>query len=375
MLVNADAFKSALSKSMKGAARNKLLPITEFVAMRNSDKSLSLFTTDGTNYVEVKIPIISLEDDVDGFYAVVPVEKLYKLVTKFGSGNVALKRLSNNKLCVNYCHSTYEIECSVDETGEMVNYPNPMKKFMKEFFGEKLVEISKSMVDVIANTCKSSLAMTVEEPVYTNYFVGKDSVIATDTYKICSIETNLIDDTKLFSSALVDLLTMFDKEKIFLAYNDQDEYLFSDNPADFYSMRVFGHFANGVDEYAADEIKALVNSSFAHTCAVKRSELLSALDRIALFVGVYDNKAITLRFDAEENRIVLDTVTGNGYESIDFIEPTEDDSDFTCSIDVDMFTQQVKAYAGDSVNISYGLDGSIKLQDGKVTQIIALLEE
>ena len=54
---------------------------------------------------------------------------------------------------------------------------------------------------------------------------------------------------------------------------------------------------------------------------------------------------------------------------------SENQIDFTCSVDILMLVQEVKAISNDLIEIYYGDDSSIKLIDGNITIVIALMED
>ena len=84
---------------------------------------------------------------------------------------------------------------------------------------------------------------------------------------------------------------------------------------------------------------------------------------------VYEDGAVSLSFDAEG--LTVDSAYAS--ESIAYA----DDSgvgDFTCRTDVATLLTQVKAQDGDEIIIQYGKENAIKIIDGKVTSVVALLE-
>ena len=44
-------------------------------------------------------------------------------------------------------------------------------------------------------------------------------------------------------------------------------------------------------------------------------------------------------------------------------------------IDIEMLTSQIKANGADIIELQYGLDSSIKLVDGNLIQVIALMDD
>ena len=71
---------------------------------------------------------------------------------------------------------------------------------------------------------------------------------------------------------------------------------------------------------------------------------------------------------------MLSTVSSLGSELIKYAD-SKNFHDFIGFIDIEMFYSQVKANSADIIEIQYGEDNAIKMIDGNVTQIVALLDE
>jgi hypothetical protein len=66
-------------------------------------------------------------------------------------------------------------------------------------------------------------------------------------------------------------------------------------------------------------------------------------------------------------------MASNGIERVDYTE-SKDTIDLTIKINIDRFRNQLKAYSSDVVDLYYGSDICIKLVDGDLTQVIALIK-
>jgi hypothetical protein len=128
----------------------------------------------------------------------------------------------------------------------------------------------------------------------------------------------------------------------------------------------------GVEDYAIDAINGLLDEKFNSSCKVSKVNMLALLDRILLFVGVYDNRAITLTFT--EEGIDISSKQSNGIETIKYLE-SKNPKAFTCAIDIVMLMDQIKANESETIEIQYGNDKSIKLVNGDITQVIAFLDD
>jgi len=345
-----------VNRAVKGASQNKLITLTTLMAIQLKDKKLTLITTDASNTLYV------MQDGVEGddFYCVLQVEQFSKLVSRLTCENTTLE-LDDNILLVKG-NGTYKIELPLDENGDAIQYPDPVAEM--GISGDRK-EIGLSVVKTILNTNKAALAVTMEQPEYTGYWVG-DKVVATDTEKICGLNTKFFDTPALISAETMDLLGVMTEEKIEV-YEQEDilEFVTKD-------CIVFGHKMEGLEDYAIDAITGLLEEEFQSKCKISKNDLLALLDRIALFVGTYDNKAITLTFT--EKGIDVSSKQSNGVETITYME-SKGFKPYTCQIAIDVLIQQVKANSADSIELQYGNEQSIKIVDGNVTQVIALLED
>ena len=353
--IKTDIFKELVSRSIKGASMNKLIPLTGLMAIQLKDNEVTLITTDASNYLYVK------QDNVvgDEFYVVVQVEQFSKLIGKMTCENITLE-VDNGILNVKG-NGEYKIELPLDEEGNTIQFPDPVADIATKI---DKTEVALATIKTILNTIKPALAVTMEVPVYTRYYMGQ-RVVATDTYKVSSLDADVLHtDPILISAETMNLLDVMTCEKI--DFFKVDDVLLFDTP----DCIVYGHAMEGVDDFQIDAIGSLIEQEFDSKCKLDKSAFLSILDRIGLFVGQYDNKAIVLTFT--ENGVDISSKTSSGVETLPYIE-SEDFKPYTCDIDIEMLNTQLKANTGDAIQLQYGDSRSIKIVDGNVTQIVALL--
>ena len=368
LTVNSAVLNELISKAIKGAGNNKLIPITSMICIEEKDNELRLTTTDATNYLYV----CSKEFESDtGFYVTIQVDTFSKLIQKMTCEKVTLE-LENNVLTV-IGNGKYKIELPLDENGEPVKFPDPLSTsfiIAKDDSQEVTYHnntIKKAVIDSIINTAKSALAVTMEVPCCTGYYMG-DKVIATDAYKVCGMNVTLFDTPKLLRAETVDLLSVMDDGDIavFSPIEGKDLIFQTDN------VILYTREMSGIEDYPVDAITELLKSDFESVCKVSKSAIMSMLDRLALFVGTYDKGAVILTFTKEG--LLVSTKADSGQEIIPYID-SNNFKDFMCFVDIEMLQSQIKAQVGDVVTIYYGKDNAIKMVDGNVTQIVCLLEE
>lgn len=355
MKIKTEQLKELVNKSIQGAGNNKLIPLTQFIGICGFEGRLVLTTTDATNYFYV----CGKDIDVVKFNVTVFAEQFAKLISKMTCKEIELTVVDNTLEVKG--NGTYTLELPLDENGELINYPDPYADVPNmEFDGT--IQVSK--VKAIVESIKPSLATTMELSSITNYFVG-NSVIATDRYKIASYEDTITNDEILVSAQLMDLLALFD---------DKIEYKIGDNYMIFNSENcwLYSKQKDDISEYPIDAIESLIGEKFKSVCKVNKNEFIALLERIALFVGKYDDRAVRLYF--EKNGIRVCNKSRKSNEVIDY-NNSKGFKAYDCIISVDMLLSQLKAYAGDMVEIHYNNDKCIKFVDGNITQIVALMSD
>lgn len=353
--IKTEVLKELLAKAVKGAGENKLIPITSLMELQFRREDLRITTTDMVHFLQVCGDLESCEEP---WSIVAEVDRVAKLISKTTTDKVTIED------CGNYIEITgngkYTIDIPLDENGERISYPTVETEITNN------IVTNRTVLDLVYKSCKSSVAKTLEVPVYTNYYVG-DIVLATDTYSISSVGISLLDGNNvLIPQELMELLMLIDEEKV-------DVSLCKNNYARFSApnIEIIGKLSGDMSEYAVNEITELVNQEFDSTCAFSVTNMVNALERIALFVGPYDDGAIKLTFT--EQGISIESKKSNGVEVIPYTD-SENYTAFTCTINITMLLAQLKAISADKVTMQYGAENSVKLIDGSVTQVIALLE-
>lgn len=359
MKVNTEKLKEMVSKSINGASNNKLIPITQLMGITKKGDNLMLTTTDATNYLYITDKANPVENDMQ---VSVPVEQFSKLISKMTCKEVELV-IGNNALVING-NGTYEIELPLDENGDPIIYPNPSAEYFDGGDIEYTGKISAEDVSVIIDTIKPSLATTLELPSITNYYVG-DKVCATDRFKIASFDVGMFKEECLVSSQLMDLLNVIADGTISYFINGE-VMMFQTNIGEVFCKNV-----EGTEDYPIQAINGFVEQDFKSVCKVNKNNFIALLERIALFVGKYDDKAINLYF--EKNGIRVSNKSRKSNEVIEYSD-SKNYEQYDCTIDIDMLMTQLKAYNGDVVELHYNNDTCIKFVNEDIVQIISLME-
>lgn len=356
MKIKTELLKELVGKAINGASNNKLIPITQLMGIKKTESCFMLTTTDATNYLYVRGEVEPVENDMQ---VTVFADQFAKLISKMTSKEITLEVLNGALQVIG--NGDYTLELPLDENGNFIQYPDPYAEVADiNYTGT----IKPSEISVILDAVKPSLASTMEMPVITNYFVG-ESVMATDRYKVASFNKQIVTEETLISSQLMNLLSLTDKDiKYFISSNHM---IFENDDITIYSKQ-----SDDVSEYPVDVLENLIRQDFKSVCKVSKNEFIALLERIALFVGKYDDRAVRLYF--EKNGIRVSNKNRKSNECIDYVD-SKNYEVYDCTINVDMLLSQLKAYAGDMVELHYNNDSSIKFVDGTITQIVALMTE
>lgn len=353
--------KEMVSRAVKGVGNNKLIPITGLMSVGLKDGELTIITTDGTNYLYVKANKIV----GDNFNVTVSADVFSKLISKMTSEDVTFDFRPDITMLEITGNGKYRIELPLDEDGQLIKYPDPVEKLGFDSDKYDTTVLNRSTVQVILETLKSALAVTMENPCYTGYYVG-DQVVATDTYKIASMGVKIFDSPRLLSPEFMNLLGVINTEKINVSI--MGDKIVCSTP----DCTVYGVVMDCIDEYSIDAISGLLDTEFDSFCSIPKTAFVQLLDRLSLFVGAYDKNEIRLTFTRDG--LHVSSKASTGVEIIKYIS-SENFIDYTCTIDIEMLMQEVKAIQSDVIELHYGTDNAIKLVDGNITIIVALLEE
>ncbi len=355
--IKTQLLKDLVSRAVKGASKNKLIPVTSLMEIKVENNVMSLMTTNGANYLKVKQEGVAGES----FYAVVEIDTFSKLVAKTTSDDVTL--LLEGVSMQFKGNGSYTIALPVDENGQPIKYP----QFVFEKEKASVVDVENTTIQHILNTHKSAVATTLEVPCLMGYWIG-DKVLTTDSFVVCCSDTDLMKGEKpvLIHSELMDLLAVLNQEAV-KVWMLEDQLLFETD-----NTLIYGHQLSGIEDYPVEGVEGYLHTEFEHNCTVSKDIMLSVIDRLKLFISPYDDGGVCLRFTAEG--LQVSTKKNTGSELIPY-EQSENFIPFQVSVDVEMLKAQLNAVKKPQVTIWYGAETAIKLTSDKQTQIIALMEE
>ena len=357
MQIKTTKLQEMVSKAVKGVGANKLIPLTEMIAIKLEGGVLTITSTDINNYLNITAKV-----DGEDFYVVIQAEQFSKLIARTTSENVNLEVSDNELKIIGNGEHTVPVVLD-DETGEMLIYPDPSKDFDR---GNKIGSISGDILRTILSEIEPSVASTAEIPQYTNFYVG-EFVMATDTYKIGWLDVKVFDEPKLISVPTMDLLEVLSGDQVIQVFESNGKLLFvSEEWGTLYAPAM-----PNIDSYQVDKIMAYIQQSYPSKCVLPKLEILQLIDRLSLFVDSNDDGAVTIAFGKDGVKIA--SKQSNSVEVVPYLS-CENFADSNGVMYLDMFRSQAKAQTGDTIELHFGDGKSLKLVDAptKVTSIVCL---
>lgn len=357
MKVVTSRMKEAVNKAIKGAGFNNLIPITSMIGIKLSGGKLRLLTTDMTNTLCIIIDKVA-GDDMD---ITVDADKFGKLIVKTTSEDIDLS-VKDDVLFVK-ANGTYKIPLISDEEG-LISFPD-----IKMLSDIKTIDCKTKLSSVMQayNINKSALAKTLENPALTGYYCD-DTVISTDANVITFNGFKMFDNEEpiLISAQQMQLLTLNTKEDIEVFIGRASIQFVTED------VIIDGALMEGIEDFPADDVKAYLDEAFTSSCKVPKDLLLSVLDRLALFIEPYDKNGAYFTFGRKG--VNIHSKKDASTETINYVE-SKDFEPFVCCVDIPMLKEQLQANPDDTVKICYGNENALKIESGKVIQVIALLED
>lgn len=346
-------FQDMVARATKGASENKLLPITSMMCIQVKDNVLSLTTTDTANTLTVRADKIQGDD----MYVVVPVKQFSTLIARSDCDSITLEYKDGNLFV--HGNGDHKIEVPMDEDGE-IKFPE--YQFNKSGDGEI---INLSSIKNILDINKASIANTIDAPCLCGYYVG-DMVITTNEQTICLNDMNVMGGDYLLSPEMVELLSLSKQEKITWWY-DGSFFLFETD-----DMVLYGAEHDEKDRFPVDDVKGYLDVAFPSHCRLPKVALQGLIDRLVIFIQPYDKNGANLTFTKEGVKIT--SKKANSDETISYVESSNFEP-FMCCVDIPLFKSLIDANPEETIDLWYGNDACIKMTAGKVTQVLALLED
>lgn len=327
--------------------------------------TLSLLTSDSVTYLKV------MQEGINGtdFCAAVEPVLFSKIVAKLSAEETTLKQIYNksNKLTgisIQSGSGQFKIPVELDfNTDEMTYLKFP------SIISDNPEIIHLSSIKKILQTNKPAipeLIMSPDSVCYSGYYCDTDVTTTDGLSKIAITQIKLFNEPTLLTSRCIDLLGLMTEEQIKVHRKDDCICFETSN------MMISTREISQKKSFLVDRCRNYLSNNLGHTCSVKKSDILSVLDRIALFVSPKDNDLILMSF--KQNGIYLSTIGLTGQETVSYINSTNWEDLMVCP-NLTMLKSFISNQLGDTVTFEYGSVESLKFIGDNYSQIISLSKE
>lgn len=352
---NTETLKKLVSYAIQGAGLNDKIELSTYIGISVSNNTLYLNTTDGTNYLRVTDSC-----DADDMDITVDAETFSKLIGKINSDTIDLAVVGNTLVVTG--NGTYKLGIIPTESGNPFIFPD-----VYPIISESIGSISASDLLIINSTIKASLSSVVDS-VYSSYYFG-DVIASTDRYMMSVFNRKIFDTPYILDRQFVDLMCLGNVD-VTLSRNS-DTIISNAHLTDTCEISVCAKIPTNTADFNVSGVDAFMGLETPSFCRIKKAQLLDLLDRLSLFVDKFDQGAIELHF--MNGYAEISSMASSGVECVEYTE-SKDFKDTIIKINIDRLRNQLKAHNSDIVDIYYGSDMCIKLVDGDITQVIALIK-
>lgn len=358
MKLKTSELQSAIAKAVKGATNDKSYPITECIGIKDVPSGLMFTTTSGVNYLYVFMECEPCEINIT-----VDVDKFAKLISKITKEEVELT-VKDNILYITTASGEYKIGLQLDEKGEPIKFPDPAEKFDGP---EKKLNLKDIKSIIQYNKC-SLLTEVKSAPCYSNYYIGKDNVISTDSNRLCKNLVSISDKPILLSPETVDLLDIMDEPEVEMILGDEAVLFRTEK------VEVYGNLPEGFESYnkTVNAISSTIDAELTANCKVSRQELLNVLDRVGVFVDQkYDKNVVKLDFT--KDGITVTSMSSNASDEVEYSE-LQNYVEYSCLLNISLLVSLLKSHDSDKITLFFGNEKIIKVVEGDVIQALALVK-
>lgn len=354
MKVNTKTLRSMLGR-VSACKPTNLLEITNYYELEFTQDGLNLNATDGTNYMTVTDDTCKTDNPIS---IIVKGDQFTKLINKTTTDDVDLIVKGSYLQVVG--NGVYKVEIVEDEI-----YPK-FKIEISDSYKVSLDDMKRAI-----NGGKYAKSGVPNDGVLFSFLLRDNELTTADAIKVYnkSIEGAMGNLSALISPSLANMVMSIDVDDVEISVNAENTLIMfmGDN------VVVGGAIVEGAEEYP--DLSEMFNAPYPYTVEVDTQLVLQAIDRLGLFVSIYDKGIIDIVFTS--TGITLAT-SSKSHETIPFvanIDPLESDATYMVRVNCKYLQDIFNAIGEPSVFIEFGEDDIIKFVTTDTTMLLATADE
>lgn len=347
---------------------NRLSPITEYWHIFGDGNEVSFVAYDGDDFLKV---IIESKSEID---VMVNATQLSRLVDRTSTKNVTLKY--NDGQLVFKGNGEYFI----DVVSENEDYPT-YDEYLPEDIGDMdPLKLKTSQFADIFNINSSAVSTTDADGIYTGYVLKDSSAITTDLVKVCISSSVDFGQELLLPAKLLQVLATLQDEDLYVWVFDTEAGDNESKPCILVtsaSIELFGPLMSGLEDYA--DISSITESEFEQSVSIPTVNLLSAIDRLSIFIKSYDKGTVAVTFKNDgvkfESNITQDSRSEEFIKYSNVLGKDSKAKEYACILNSELLLDILKTIPEKEFTLSYGNESAIKIEANNAEYYLALQED
>ena len=353
-----EVLRNMLNKAIKVCSFNDLLPLTSLVEIETNEKGLSVKTTDNVTTLIITEAIEGLAPSK----VVVDVNIITALVNKITTEEIEL--IVSDKALTVTGNGVYNLNIRVDETGEVVKFPT----IDQELINSASKEFNFKGITDRLRICRPAIPETQDQKEFNNYYM-KEVIIATNVYKISSVKNveSMANEELFIPAEFGKILIELDFVKANYIKKDKTLVIVGENFV--ISTTMYGEF----NKFPLEDIRYVISQQYKYSVVIKKKDLVQLIDRLNLFVELYDNNSVDFIFTQDRLKVMNKKKTCD--ENIEYVSKNVSDLvELPCVVNIADFKSQLDVMPSDEITFRFGgIDTGMAMVDGDITQVVALL--
>ena len=351
MKINTNKLRNMLGHITKIKA-NPLLEISNYIQLVcDKDGSMRINATDGDNHITV-FEDGEYDESID---YIVKTDQFVSLINKTTTENVTLTA-KENYLEVKG-NGTYKVELVQGEI-----YPDHK---IETNGALKIDDCVAYNLKHGLNVGKNVKSQTAADGCLFGYLFRNNHIITADAIKVNASDFDCQGLEVLIPPSLANLVQTLSSEKVNIIHDvNNNSIMFKSK-----NIVISGTLMEGVEEYP-ESILPMIEETQPSLCVVDTQEFLKALNRIGLFIDIYDMNTLQIAFVGD--LITLQTV-GGSVESITTKDSPRHE-DIVYEVNIKYLQDLVSSVDSPTIDIEYGNPDLIKIVSDKDQMLLSTLD-
>lgn len=351
MRINTNKLRNMLGHITKVKA-NPLLEISNYIQLVcDKDGSMRINATDGDNHITV-FEDGEYDESID---FIVKTDQFVSLINKTTTENVTLTA-KENYLEVKG-NGTYKVELVQGEI-----YPDHK---IETNGALKIDDCVAYNLKHGLNVGKNVKSQTAADGCLFGYLFRNNHIITADAIKVNASDFDCQGLEVLIPPSLANLVQTLSSEKVNIIHDVNNNSIMFESK----NIVISGTLMEGVEEYP-ESILPMIEETQPSLCVVDTQEFLKALNRIGLFIDIYDMNTLQIAFVGD--LITLQTV-GGSVESITTKDSPRHE-DIVYEVNIKYLQDLVSSVDSPTIDIEYGNPDLIKIVSDKDQMLLSTLD-